>query len=112
IDEPLTIYRYHEGNFSNRFVNQQAETLRFRAELLKRYPDIRERRPHLEHEWRFNYHARNFRWYLSSRDYAGMIESLAFILWHGLKRPAYAWERFKAYLNRLTGNTPIADWLS
>src|SRR5207248_1446661 len=34
IDEPLTIYRYHKGNFSNHFVSQQTETLRFRQEVL------------------------------------------------------------------------------
>jgi len=111
INEPLTVYRYHEGNFSNRFVSQQAETLRFRAELLERYPDIRQRLPHLEQEWMFNFHARNLRWYVASRDYVRATSALLSVTWQGVRTPGYAWARLKAYLNRLTGKTPTADWL-
>jgi glycosyltransferase involved in cell wall biosynthesis len=112
IDEPLTVYRYHEGNFSNRFVNQQAETLRFRTELLRDYPDIRERMPQLEREWTFNYHARYFRWYVSTRNYVRAVWSLVLVGWQGLQAPKYACERLKAFLDRWSGKTPTADWLS
>lgn len=111
INEPLTVYRYHEGNLSNRFISQQAETLRFRAELLERYPDIRERLPHLEQEWMFNFHARNLRWYAGSRDYLRATSALLSVTWQGVRTPGYAWERLKAFLSRLTGKAQTADWL-
>jgi hypothetical protein len=112
VDAPLTIYRYHEGNFSNSFVNQQAETLRFRAELLRQYPEIRERMPQLEREWRFNYHARYFRWYMSTRSYLSALSSLLLVGWQGVQTPRYACERLRAFLSRLSGKTPTADWLN
>jgi glycosyltransferase involved in cell wall biosynthesis len=111
VPRPLVEYRYHAANYSNRFLEQQAEIERFRSELLERYPDIRSRRPTLEREWRFNSAARQFHWRLSRKEYGLALRALVRLAGRGMWMPWYTVTRMVVYLGRRLGLRPSADWV-